>query len=170
MRSCIKCSDDSCAAPDILELSALLKIAGEQNRLRLLCILRDGGEHCVCEFGDHAADLSQSLISHHLADLKKAGLIMSEKRGLNVHYALTERGTLVADTLFSLNNRESCVTKETPGSKLSCCRTNVSAATVETDGTCSCKDAYTCKDCDYRNCKQTSRNDARCCTGSKNDN
>lgn len=173
MRSYCNCSNNSCSTPDIFELAALLKIAGEQNRLRLLCILRDGGEHCVCEFGDHAADLSQSLISHHLADLKKADLITSEKRGLNVHYSLTERGKLVIDTLFSLNNKETATMKEPIDNKQNCCcaSTKTSANSV-----CSCKDACTCKECGYsgnctdsKNCNQDSCGKGQCCMKQENE-
>ncbi|MEO8104748.1 MAG: metalloregulator ArsR/SmtB family transcription factor [Candidatus Saccharibacteria bacterium] len=87
---------------DIQDLSGLLKIVSEQNRLRLLCILRDSGEHCVCEFEEHLKDLSQSLISHHLADLKQAGLVAAEKRGLRMHYSLSEDGRRIVDIIFSL--------------------------------------------------------------------
>ncbi len=71
-------------------MSSLLKLVAEENRLKLLCILSEG-EHCVCEIMEHV-DMSQSLISHHLADLKSAGLVIDEKRGLRVYYQLTEGG------------------------------------------------------------------------------
>lgn len=106
MRSYKCCDNNSPASKDIQDLSGLLKIIAEQNRLRLLCILRDGGEHCVCEFEEHTSDLSQSLISHHLADLKQADLIVAEKRGLKKHYALTDQGKYVTDIIFSLTNNK----------------------------------------------------------------
>lgn len=101
------CDTTTSASMDLQDLSGLLKIVGEQNRLRLLCILRDGGEHCVCEFENHVKDLSQSLISHHLADLKQAGLVTAEKRGLKMHYSLTENGKRVTNIVFSLTQKKS---------------------------------------------------------------
>jgi len=97
----------SCCSPSNAEfakvgtLSSLLKLVAEPSRLKILCILRQG-EHCVCEFEDHVG-LSQSLLSHHLADLRDAGLIVGEKKGLNVHYSLTPEGVLVGGQIFSLN-------------------------------------------------------------------
>lgn len=86
----------SCCTPDTIEyksvvsLSSLLKLVAEESRLKLLCIL-GSGEHCVCEILDHV-DMSQSLVSHHLADMKQAGLVADEKRGLRVYYLLTPKG------------------------------------------------------------------------------
>ena len=96
------CTGDTKSCQDIKSFSALLKLVGEENRLRLLCILKDGGEHCVCEFNGHLGELSQSLISHHLADLKDAGLINSRKQGLKMYYALTEYGTHIVKAIFAL--------------------------------------------------------------------
>lgn len=47
-------------------------------------------------------DLSQSLISHHLKDLKDAGIVTDEKRGLYVYYSLTKQGKNITTTLFHL--------------------------------------------------------------------
>lgn len=107
MRSYKCCNTATATSKDLQDLSGLLKIVGEQNRIRLLCILRDGGEHCVCEFEDHVKDLSQSLISHHLADLKQSGLVAGEKRGLRMHYSLTDHGKRVTNIIFSLTQKNS---------------------------------------------------------------
>ena len=96
----------SCCTPNKVEfaqvgtLSSLLKLVSEPSRLKILCILRQG-EHCVCEFGEHVG-LSQSLLSHHLADLRDAGLIIGDKKGLNVHYSLSPVGKRVVDQIFDL--------------------------------------------------------------------
>jgi DNA-binding transcriptional ArsR family regulator len=44
-------------------------------------------------------DMSQSLISHHLADLKNAGLAMDRKKGQRVYYRLTKSGNKVMSLL-----------------------------------------------------------------------
>jgi len=84
-----------------MNLSALLKLVAEESRLKLLCIL-GSGEHCVCEIVEHGK-LSQSLISHHLGDMKKAGLVIDEKRGLRVYYRLTENGEKILTLLKEIN-------------------------------------------------------------------
>ena len=85
-------------------LSSLLKLVAEESRLKLLCILRQGG-HCVYEIMEHV-DLSQSLISHHLRDLKEAGILRDDKKGLRVYYSLTEKGKHITNLLFSISKKE----------------------------------------------------------------
>jgi len=81
-------------------ISSLLKLVGEESRLKILCILRQG-KHCVCEVEEHLG-LSQSLISHHLKDLKDAKLIVDEKKGQRIYYLLTDKGEQVTNLLFSI--------------------------------------------------------------------
>lgn len=50
-------------------------------------------------------DVSQSLLSHHLADLREAGLVESEKRGLRAYYKLTKLGAETTDTVMSLTTK-----------------------------------------------------------------
>jgi DNA-binding transcriptional ArsR family regulator len=46
-----------------------------------------GGERCVCEL-QKLVGADMSTVSKHLAVLKKAGLVASDKRGLQVYYRL----------------------------------------------------------------------------------
>ncbi len=109
--SSYSCCDKPFDTADILPLSSLLKLIGEESRLRLLSILRDYGEHCVCELSEHATGLSQSLISHHLSDLKAAGLIESKKNGLRVYYSLTNKGSAILSELFNISDQAKEVTR-----------------------------------------------------------
>ena len=84
----------------ITSLSLLLKLVCEENRLRLLCLLNQG-ERCVCEIMEHV-DFSQSLISHHLADLREADLIKDRKDGRRVFYALSTKGKKIVKNILSL--------------------------------------------------------------------
>ncbi|NCS97324.1 MAG: winged helix-turn-helix transcriptional regulator [Candidatus Pacebacteria bacterium] len=96
--SCCQSSDSK--FEHIEKITSLLKLVAEPNRLKILCIL-SSGSHCVCEFSEHI-QLSQSLLSHHLADLRKAGLIIGKKSGLNVHYSLTQNGKQIVAQVFSI--------------------------------------------------------------------
>jgi ArsR family transcriptional regulator, arsenate/arsenite/antimonite-responsive transcriptional repressor len=100
MHSYTCCDSTKPQFKNIVTLSDLLKVVTEENRLHLLCLLTRG-THCVCELMSHTS-LSQSLISHHLKDLKDAGLIKDEKKGQWVHYSLTEKGKSVTKVLFTL--------------------------------------------------------------------
>jgi ArsR family transcriptional regulator, arsenate/arsenite/antimonite-responsive transcriptional repressor len=62
-----------------------LDILNDVNRLRILCLLREHNEICVCEIFK-ALKLPQNLASYHLGKLKEAGFVESEKRGANVMY------------------------------------------------------------------------------------
>lgn len=96
-------SSYNCCLPDknefkrIISLSSLLKIISEESKLKLLCILKNS-EHCVCDTMKHVS-MSQSLISHHLADLKDTGLVIAEKRGQRVYYRLTKLGNKILSLL-----------------------------------------------------------------------
>ncbi len=94
------CTPNTPEFEKVSQLSSLLKLVGEENRLKLLCLLRQD-EHCVCEMLEHF-EMSQSLISHHLSDLKEAGLVSNRKIGRKVFYSLTKKGQTVTNNLFSL--------------------------------------------------------------------
>jgi ArsR family transcriptional regulator len=98
------CSSSSNESKQVKKLSVLLKLVSEESRLKLLCILR-GGKHCVCELEKHV-NLSQSLISHHLRDLKESGVIHDEKQGLYVYYSLTDEGYRITNVLFQIHKQE----------------------------------------------------------------
>ncbi len=61
-------------------------VLSDGNRLRILCLIKDG-ERCVCEIWGRLA-LPQNLVSHHLKVLGDAGLLRSRKAGLRVFYSL----------------------------------------------------------------------------------
>ena len=86
------------------KLSNLLKLVGERNRLGIICMLKQG-EHCVCELMERIP-ASQSLLSHHLKDLRDAKIIIDEKRGMNVFYSLTKEGKHIANLIFQIPQKE----------------------------------------------------------------
>jgi DNA-binding transcriptional ArsR family regulator len=63
-----------------------LKFLSDKNRLRILALLTEA-ETCVCDLID-ALDLSQTLVSYHLAKLRKAGLVRARRDAQWVHYSL----------------------------------------------------------------------------------
>jgi len=65
---------------------ALLKQLANANRLMVLCHLISG-ERTAGELAE-AVGLSQSALSQHLAKLREAGLVESDKRGLSVYYRI----------------------------------------------------------------------------------
>ncbi len=56
-------------------------------RLRVLTLLQSQGELCVCEL-IHALDLSQPMISRHLALLRADGLVETRRAGQWMYYRI----------------------------------------------------------------------------------
>ena len=94
------CKSNTDELERINKLSSLLKLIGEESRLKILCLLKQG-ELCVCQIID-SLNMSQSLISHHLSDLKQAEIITDRKNGRQVFYSLTPKGQIIINKTFSL--------------------------------------------------------------------
>lgn len=67
------------------------KALSDPTRLRLALALRDGGELCGCDLA-WVSERQDKLVSHHLRQLRAAGLARSRKDGRIVLYVLTEDG------------------------------------------------------------------------------
>ena len=76
--------------------SAAANALGDPTRLAIAVALRVGERACVCDLAWIVAR-DEKLVSHHLRQLRAAGLARSERDGKMVMYELTKRGsTLVA--------------------------------------------------------------------------
>jgi ArsR family transcriptional regulator len=73
-------------ATDLTAITRQFKALSDENRLRIVDLLR-GGERCVCELTD-ALDVGQSLLSFHLKTLKDAGLVSDRRDGRWAYYSL----------------------------------------------------------------------------------
>ena len=70
-----------------LEVRAeVIKALAHATRLYVVEQLRDG-ERCVCELTD-GVGADTSTVSRHIAILRRAGIVVSERRGKNVYYRL----------------------------------------------------------------------------------
>lgn len=84
----MKCCYDKKSIEEIAITADFLRIIAEDNRLKILCLLKTG-EKCVCEIWQFLG-VSQNLASHHLKVLKDFGLLTSRKDGLKIHYSLSD--------------------------------------------------------------------------------
>lgn len=66
----------------------VLKALGDETRIQILELLRDG-RRCVCEIVP-LINASQSTISQHLRILKDAGIIELDKQGRSNYYSVTD--------------------------------------------------------------------------------
>ena len=85
-----------CALPVVKQSWAenraeLMRALADPHRLTILASLwKANAPICICDF-TAGLDLSQPTISHHMAKLKDAGLVDSEKRGIWIYYRLRDK-------------------------------------------------------------------------------
>ena len=86
------------SAMDITDYAKVFKAFSEPVRLRILHLLMDKGELCVCDIVD-CLSLSQSVISRHLAYLRNTGLLATRREGVWIYYRVTEASNFTAKLL-----------------------------------------------------------------------
>ena len=69
-------------------LSDTFKALSEETRLRIMALLLENEELCVCDFVGALGE-TQSKISRHLRYLYHAGLVRDRRQGLWMHYRLS---------------------------------------------------------------------------------
>jgi len=83
------------------EAVALLRSVGSHNRLMILCQLVEG-ERSVNQLVDAVAQ-SQSVVSQHLAVLRREGIVAGRRDGQSIHYRIADaRVRVLMETLFQL--------------------------------------------------------------------
>ena len=68
----------------------IFKSLSEEVRLRILLLLYEQGELCVCDL-TAALELPQSTVSRHLAYLKHAGWLQDRRGGIWMYYSLVDQ-------------------------------------------------------------------------------
>jgi DNA-binding transcriptional ArsR family regulator len=86
-----------CALPSVdedwaIDRAELMKALGDPTRLTMVASLwkARGAPICICDF-TAGLDLTQPTISHHMAKLKEAGLVESDKKGIWIYYRLSDK-------------------------------------------------------------------------------
>jgi ArsR family transcriptional regulator len=96
----------------LAQLTGTLKVLSHPARLRLLAMLRSGGL-CVCQA---AAALASpvSTVSEHLAELKRAGLLVERREGRWVTYSLAAapEARALLQHVWALLGASACVGKD----------------------------------------------------------
>lgn len=105
------------------DASRLLKVLGNAQRLRVLCLLVNQ-EMSVGQINEELPDLSQSALSQHLAKLREEGLVRTRREAQTIWYALEDGPTQqVIATLYDIY----CVPKKVTGRAASMRRSRCSA-------------------------------------------
>lgn len=74
---------------DIEEAADLMNLAGNSTRLKLLYLLDNMKELCVCDLAE-LLGVSVSAVSQHLSKLKAYGLVAPRRDAQTIYYRLTE--------------------------------------------------------------------------------
>lgn len=69
------------------DIAAIFKSLEDETRLRIMALLLDTEELCVCHFMD-VLQLPQSTVSRHLSNLKNAGWLKDRRSGVWIHYSI----------------------------------------------------------------------------------
>lgn len=81
--------------------SAAPRALGDPTRLAVAAALADAdAELCVCDLS-WVVGRTQKLVSHHLRQLRAAGLVRSRREGKMVMYAPTERGRALLEAVLA---------------------------------------------------------------------
>lgn len=83
-------------AADAERVAAAYAALADPTRLSLALSLRGDHELCVCDLA-WISERSQTLVSHHMKQLRQQGLVSARKQGKMTMYRLTERGEVLLD-------------------------------------------------------------------------
>jgi len=89
----------------MMTAAKIFKSLADETRLRILLLLADHGELCVCDLMT-ALELPQSTVSRHLAYLKNAGWLSDRRGGVWMYYSIhSGLDALQCDLVALLRNR-----------------------------------------------------------------
>ena len=84
------CRKGSKQQKELHNLKKDFDVLNDVNRLRILCLVKEYDEICVCDIYE-SLGLPQNLVSYHLGKLKEAGFVESTKQGAKVLYRRGEK-------------------------------------------------------------------------------
>lgn len=88
------------ADDDVRPAADRARALADPTRLRIARALHVGDELCVCDLA-WVCSASQNLVSHHVRQLRTAGLTASRRDGKLVMYRLTETGQALLSLLLA---------------------------------------------------------------------
>lgn len=89
-------------------LSQVLTLAGNDVRLKILYLLEEENELCVCDLAD-VLQMTIPAVSQHLRKLKDGNILQTRRDGQTIYYSLKEEHLEIIKPLFehvSISNRK----------------------------------------------------------------
>ncbi len=90
---------------DIPDYASLFKALSEPVRLRIIHLLLNQGELCVCDIVDTLGQ-SQSVVSRHLAYLRNTSLLDTRRKGVWIYYQVRSPSPFI-DKVLALFQEDS---------------------------------------------------------------
>ena len=78
-----------------------MQALADGNRLRILHLLLQAGELCVCDI-ERVLDVPQARVSRHLTILRNSGWVAARREGRWMHYRLVDDSPMQRDLLEAL--------------------------------------------------------------------
>ena len=86
------------------KIAELLRVLANEHRLLIVCALLKG-RRTVGEIHQYTPTITASALSQHLSQMKMAGILSSEKQGMNVFYWIQDERVI---GLIEANKKEYC--------------------------------------------------------------
>jgi DNA-binding transcriptional ArsR family regulator len=74
---------------NLAEKAKVLKLSGDETRIRILCALYSAGDLCVSELAE-SLGMSVAAVSHHLQTLEWHGILVSKREGKRIIYSVSK--------------------------------------------------------------------------------
>lgn len=81
------------------QLSAVLALAGNEVRLKIMFLLEEENELCPCDLSD-ILGMSIPAVSQHLRKMKDGNVIEARRTGQTIFYSLKPRHLIILRSLF----------------------------------------------------------------------
>ena len=95
---CIRSLEE--ANPSVLKLTSILKLAGNEVRLKILYILSREDRLCPCDLSD-ILDMSIPAVSQHLRKLKDGGVLTTRRERQVIYYEMPQAYQNILAPLFN---------------------------------------------------------------------
>jgi len=86
----------------VREYAEVYKAVSDETRLKILALLFQHGECCVCDVLE-VCGITQSKASRHLQTLRRAGLLQDRRDGTWVYYRIASEATGAAGEILRIN-------------------------------------------------------------------
>jgi DNA-binding transcriptional ArsR family regulator len=81
------------------KLSNILALAGNEVRLKIVYLLEEENELCVCDLAD-ILEMTIPAVSQHLRKLKDGNILQTRRSGQTIYYSLKEEHLEIIKPLF----------------------------------------------------------------------